>query len=95
MQREGKKCVEDAAKFENSGSRGLKRRWDLSLTHPSREWTEDACSAVETTISALRLRGMDCRVSVYEDCPAIIYIAMCKYLFWIERASRSGVTGEP
>lgn len=32
---------------------------------------------------------------VYEDCPAIIYIAMCKYLFWIERASRGGVTGEP
>lgn len=38
MQKEGKKCVEEvAAKFENGGSRGLKRRWDLSLTLPSRE----------------------------------------------------------
>ena len=28
MQKEGKKCVEEvAAKFENGGSRGLKRRW--------------------------------------------------------------------
>lgn len=63
MQKEGKKCVEEvAAKFENGGSRGLKRRWDLSLTHPSREWTEDACSAVGTTKSALRLRSVDCRM---------------------------------
>lgn len=63
MQKEGNKCVEEAAaKFENGGSRGLKRRWGLSLTLPSREGTEDACSAVGTAISALRLRSVDCRM---------------------------------